>query len=259
MRFYKQKRFYIPLFILLILLIIATALLYRPIKLIYLAAVDFPVKKEKLEKIMKNIEGSEKSFNEFFKDYIPNTKEFQNFLYFSKTAKTDFIVARFFGLEEYYILSYAESMGINTYQMSFAGFISLGLKHNVSNITKEHIQFLSFVESRSLSYLKNTQELIDYLAENNYFNDDSYKLLGILRTALIGIFSGLLDSDNKFCSLKEKDTLLKQMQQDYLTLQSIRDKRILQEINLRFGDYGTMLKKHNGYIIQIKERINECQ
>ena len=42
MRFYKQKRFYIPLLTLLILLIIATALLYKPLKLVYWANEIYP-------------------------------------------------------------------------------------------------------------------------------------------------------------------------------------------------------------------------
>ncbi len=257
MRFYKQKRFYIPLFILLILLIIATALLYRPLKLIYWAAVDFPMEREKLEKIRKNVDSSEKSFNKFFKDFMPDTKKSQTLLDFAKTAKRDFMIARFVGLGDDYFLSYVYSTQRNIEYMGFAVFISLALKHNLSNPTDAHIQFLSFVKSQSLSYLQSTQELKDYLAQNNYFNEDSKKLAADILSA--SLFLSLLYYEDELCSLKEKDMLLEQMQQDYQVLQSIRDERMLQEIALRYGSYETMLDKYNKYITKTKERLNDCQ
>ena len=55
MRFYKQKRFYIPLLTLLILLIIATALLYKPLKLVYWANEVYPKEKQILQEYERNI------------------------------------------------------------------------------------------------------------------------------------------------------------------------------------------------------------
>lgn len=257
MKFYKRKIFYVPLLLFLLSIIVTSVLLYKPMKLIYWAAIDFPAEEERLAKLF-HIKGNKESLNEFLKNYQPHTQEFETLLDFSKTAKRDFMIARYFGLEGDYSIAYMATMFINGYFEGFAGYISLGLKYNSPHINEKHIQFLSFVQSKTPSYLQNIQELIEYLTENKYFGDDSYKMMNAMRVTLVVQFFKSFEN-NEFCLLKEKDILFQQIQEDYQVLQSITDEKAIQEISLRFGSYDKMLKEYKGYVTQTKELLDECR
>lgn len=257
MKLYKRKIFYVPLLLFLLSIIIAGVLLYKPMKLIYWAAVDFPMERAKLAKLFNDVKGNKESLNEFFKNYQPHTKEFEALLDFSKTAKRDFMVARYLGLEGDYFDAYVKTMHINEYFTGFAGYISLGLKH-LLHPNGEHIQFLSFIQSKIPSYLQNTQEFIGYLAKHKYFDNDAYKMINAMRIGLVLQFFTSFNN-NEFCLLKEKDILFQQIQEDYQILQNLTDEKVIQGISLNFGGYDKMLKKHNGFIAQARELLDECR
>ena len=249
MRFYKQKRFYIP-FIATILLIIAVVIfLSKPSTLIMWSNVDYSVEVKKLDQILNIAENDLESINEFLKNYTPDRYDFfYPALYCSKTAKGDFILARFVGWEEDYLKAYKNAINKAFRLLDAAHFISLGAKHNLSNLTDTHIQFLSFVKSQSLSYLQNTQELIDYLTENNYFNNEEYKSIHIHRLNYIGLYLILLEAQKECFSKEQKTILFQQIQQDYQVLQGIKN-----ETFRKLSD--RILNR----ITKIKERLNDCQ
>lgn len=248
MRFYKQKRFYIP-FTAIILIIAVVFLLVKPSGLIVWNNFDYSMEVEKLNQMLNGVKDEKESLNKFLKNYTPDRYDFfYPTLYFSKTAKRDFIVARFLGWGEDYVEAYKNAMAKAFRLIDFAHLISLGLKHNVSSLNDEHIKFLFFVESKSLSYLNNTQELIDYLAENDYFNDEKYRIIHLYRINYIAMYLILL-GEQKECFSKEKKTILfKQIQEDYKVLQSTKNENIKK-----------LSDKILNEITIIKEKLNECQ
>ena len=249
MRFYKRKRFYIPFLAIILILITVVFLVASPSGLIVWNNFDYRMEAERLDKMLNGVKDDKESLNEFLKNYTLDRYEFfYPAFYYSKTAKRDFIVARFLDWDEDYVEAYKKAISKAFSLIDFAHLISLGLKHNVSNLTKEHIQFLSFVESRGLLFLKNTQELIDYLAENDYFNNEKYRIIHLYRMNYISMYLILL-VEQKECFSKEKKTILfKQIQEDYQVLQSAKNDNMKKLSDRVLSE-----------IIQIKERINECQ
>lgn len=258
MKFYKRKIFYVSLAVLL-LLSITCALVYKPMKLIYSAAIDFPMNKKRLDKMLYSVEGDKESLDKFLKHYQPNLQEFGTLLDYSKTAKRDFMVAHYLGLGDDYFVAYVNSMFMGIYQISFASFVSLGLKYNLPNINESHISFLSFVESQNLSYLQNTQELIDYLTENNCFGDESCRMIHVGQVILVYDFLKSLHKADRLCSFQKKDRFFQQMQENYKITQGIQDKKLIQVINLKFGSLDKMLSMEKNYIAEVKGLLNECK
>ena len=107
-RFYKRKTFYIPLLAFFILFLITIALLYKPLKLLIWTAIEYPKEKEYLFNLINEVE--EDNLQEFAKTYTIDTSNIDTALYYTKTAKRDFLITRYLGFDNDYVGGHYEEI-----------------------------------------------------------------------------------------------------------------------------------------------------
>ena len=230
MRFYKQKRFYIPLFILLILLIIATALLYRPLKLIYWAAVDFP-KEEQTIREYDTLIANPSTFFANYTAFQPKLEDFQDLNKQIQNAKQDFIIMEKIGLGGVYMSAFTmmnkKFTGLSKIKRFFFGY------PEVKNLNQSQIQ-------QHQEILKNTQELKEAISKEQFqfaqAYEDFYQFLSenindlvytqknnANRLMVNGIFLISNTYSDEICPPYEYiQTFLPRMQESYIILKELR-------------------------------------
>lgn len=165
MKFYKRKIFYIPLLLFLLLVTIASALLYKPVKLIYWVAVEYPKEVKILEKYDTLIANPSTFFTNYT-TFQPKLEDFQDLNKQLQTIKRDFIIMDKIGLGEVYI--YAAS--------------SLATKFVI--LSKIKREFFSYPETKALNQpqmqqyqeiLKNTQEIKEAISKEQFQFAQAYE------------------------------------------------------------------------------------
>ncbi|WP_134043179.1 hypothetical protein [Helicobacter pullorum] len=230
MRFYKQKRFYIPLLTLLILLIIATALLYKPLKLIYWVAMDYP-KEEQTIRGYDTLIANPSTFFANYTEFQPKLKDFQELNKQIQTIKRDFIIMDKIGLGELYVsaftmmnkkftglsknkklfFSYPETRTLNQSQMQQYKEILRNTQELKETISKEQFQFVQTYEDFYQFLSKNTNNLV-YIQKNN-----------ANRLMINGIFLlNNMDSDEICPPYKYTEILLPRIQESYMILRELK-------------------------------------
>ena len=231
MRFYKQKRFYIPLLVLLLLLIVATALLYKPLKLVYWANEVYPKEIQMLEKYDTLI-ANPSTFFANYTEFQPKLKDFQDLNKQIQTIKRDFIIMDKIGLGEVYFNSTTNLVGKFHY------------------LSKIKILFFDYPETQTLNQsqmqqykeiLKNTQELKEAIPKEQFqfaqayedfyqffsqnINDLAYvQRINTIRLTInsTAIFTNIYHNDTCPSPYKYVETLLPRMQESYMILKKLK-------------------------------------
>ena len=266
MRFYKQKRFYIPLFILLILLIIATALLYRPIKLIYWANKVYLKERQILQEYERNIADP----STFFANYTafqPKLEDFQDLNKQMQNAKQDFIIMEKIGLGEIYL----EAV--------------LTLHNKLADLSKNKKLFFSYFEVKNLNQsqmqqyqeiLKNTQELKEAISKEQFrlmqTDEYFYQLVSKNATELVYVYrnnirrfgsNGIflisnMDSDEICPPYEYIQIFLPRMQESYIILKDLKPNvEILEYINQ--GSYEVFMGKITMGMKNTQNLLSNCK
>ena len=255
-RFYKRKTFYIPLLAFFILFLITITLLYKPLKLLIWTAIEYPKEKEYLGNLI--MEFGDDTMQEFAKTYTIDTTHIDNALYYTKTAERDFLITRYLGFDNDYVGGYYVILEVSFNILILGGFITLCERYS-NYITPTNKERLSYMQSKILELITNIDIFLQFLSKHEYFNNDAYKFIHAMRLAGIHNFYILLYSSNKTCYLKEKDILLQQMQESYNALLTLKDKKVLENIAIRYGSYDTMLARSANLMSRAKEYFNECK
>ena len=121
-RFYKRKTFYIPLLAFFILFLITIVLLYKPLKLLIWTAIEYPKEKEYLFNLINEVE--EDNVQEFAKTYTIDTSNIDTALYYTKTAKRDFLITRYLGFDNDYVGGYYVILEIGFYIVGLSSLIA---------------------------------------------------------------------------------------------------------------------------------------
>ena len=250
MRFYKQKRFYIPLLVLLLLLIVATALLYKPLKLVYWANEVYPKEKQILQEYERNI-ANPSTFFANYTEFQPKLKDFQELNKQIQTIKRDFIIMDKIGLGEVYL----EAI--------------LTLHNKFADLSKNKKLFFSYPETRTLNQsqmqqykeiLRSTQELKEAISKEQFqlmqTDEDFYQLVSKNTNNLVYVYrnntrrfgsNGIfllsnMDSDEICPPYKYVETFLPRMQESYMILKELKPNAdVLKYIDQ--GSYGKFMKK----------------
>ena len=247
MRFYKQKRFHIPLLVLLLLLIVATALLYKPLKLVYWANEVYPKEEQGLQEHNRYMN---KPFS-FLIKFQPKLEDFQELNKQIQTIKRDFIIMDKIGLGEVYL----EAI--------------LTLHNKFADLSKNKKLFFSYPETRTLNQsqmqqykeiLRSTQELKEAISKEQFqlmqTDEDFYQLVSKNTNNLVYVYrnntrrfgsNGIfllsnMDSDEICPPYKYVETFLPRMQESYMILKELKPNAdVLKYIDQ--GSYGKFMKK----------------
>ncbi|MDE7317914.1 MAG: hypothetical protein K2N12_09340 [Helicobacter sp.] len=273
MRFYKRKMFYVPLLLFLPSIIIASALLYKPIKLIYWVAVEYP-KEERILAKYDTLIDDPSVFLDNFTTFQPRLKDFQALNKQIQTAKQDFILMEIIGMGEFYI---------DVISNSVKKFIYL---------SKIKRTFFSYPEMKRLNQsqmqqfqeiLKNSQEIKEAISEEQFqfaqAYEDFYQYISNNTTDLVYIQqanknryitnSAVIASSTYFdhtCSIPYKyiETLLSRTLESYNILKNLKpNEDVLRYINQNsYEEFIASLTSsivYIEYILTAKGMIDACQ
>ena len=266
MRFYKQKRFYIPLLVLLLLFIVATALLYKPLKLVYWANEIYPKEEQGLQEHNRYMN---KPFS-FLIKFQPKLEDFQELNKQIQTIKRDFIIMDKIGLGEYYlnaITNLSQKFGLlSIIKRGFFGYLKIkdfNTQLNQSQmqqyqeilkntrdletiILKEQIQFMEIYEEFYQFLSKNTNDSI-YIYKNNANRLMIYMVFAASTSCL---------------SYQYAETLFPRIQESYIILKELKPNAdVLKYINQNsYEEFLTWISKSIKDIRHILQGVkNECQ
>ena len=169
-RFYKRKTFYIPLLAFFILFLITIALLYKPLKLLIWTAIEYPKEKEYLLNLINEVE--EDNVQEFAKTYTIDTTHIDNALYYTKTAKRDFLITRYLGFDNDYVGGYYVILEIGFYIVGLSSLIAWYEKRT-TYITPINAQYVRTIKPKILELLTNIDIFLQFLSKHEYFNNDA--------------------------------------------------------------------------------------
>ena len=264
MRFYKQKRFYIPLLTLLILLIIATALLYKPLKLIYWANEIYPKEEQGLQEHNRYMN---KPFS-FIIKFQPKLKDFQELNKQIQTIKRDFIIMDKIGLGEVYFNSttnlagkfhylskikilffgYPETQTLNQSQMQQYKEILTSTQELKEAIPKEQFQFAQTYE-----------DFYQFLSKNTI--NSSFKIyINNVNRLLLNIFFLLSIYSDNYCPIPYRytETLLPRIQESYMILKELKPNAdVLRHI--KQSSYEEFVRELSNFIKGIQEFLSTCK
>ena len=267
MRFYKQKRFYIPLLTLLILLIIATALLYKPLKLIYWANEVYPKEKQILQEYERNI-ANPSTFFANYTEFQPKLKDFQELNKQIQTIKRDFIIMDKVGLEIDYLnaivmlawkfsylsknkklfFSYPETQTLNQSQMQQYKEILTSTQELKEAISKEQFQFAQTYE-----------DFYQFLSKNTI--NSSFKIyINNVNRLLLNIFFLLSIYSDNYCPIPYRytETLLPRIQESYMILKELKPNAdVLRHI--KQSSYEEFVRELSNFIKGIQEFLSTCK
>ena len=269
MRFYKQKRFYIPLLVLLLLFIVATALLYKPLRLVYWVAMDYP-KEEQTIRGYDTLIANPSTFFANYTEFQPKLKDFQELNKQIQTIKRDFIIMDKIGLGEYYlnaITNLSQKFGLlSIIKRGFFGYLKIKdfntqlnqsqmqqyqeiLKNtrDLETITlKEQIQFMEICEEFYQFLSKNTNDSV-YIYKNNANRLMIYMVFAASTSCL---------------SYQYAETLFPRIQESYIILKELKPNAdVLKYINQNsYEEFLTWISKSIKDIRHILQGVkNECQ
>lgn len=267
MRFYKQKRFYIPLLTLLILLIIATALLYKPLKLVYWANEVYPKEKQILQEYERNI-ANPSTFFANYTEFQPKLKDFQELNKQIQTIKRDFIIMDKVGLEIDYLnaivmlawkfsylsknkklfFSYPETQTLNQSQMQQYKEILTSTQELKEAISKEQFQFAQTYE-----------DFYQFLSKNTI--NSSFKIyINNVNRLLLNIFFLLSIYSDNYCPIPYRytETLLPRIQESYMILKELKPNAdVLRHI--KQSSYEEFVRELSNFIKGIQEFLSTCK
>ncbi|KPH54682.1 hypothetical protein [Helicobacter pullorum] len=267
MRFYKQKRFYIPLLTLLILLIIATALLYKPLKLVYWANEVYPKEKQILQEYERNI-ANPSTFFANYTEFQPKLKDFQELNKQIQTIKRDFIIMDKVGLEIDYLnaivmlawkfsylsknkklfFSYPETQTLNQSQMQQYKEILTSTQELKEAISKEQFQFAQAYE-----------DFYQFLSKNTI--NSSFKIyINNVNRLLLNIFFLLSIYSDNYCPIPYRytETLLPRIQESYMILKELKPNAdVLRHI--KQSSYEEFVRELSNFIKGIQEFLSTCK
>ena len=267
MRFYKQKRFYIPLLTLLILLIIATALLYKTLKLVYWANEVYPKEKQILQEYERNI-ANPSTFFANYTEFQPKLKDFQELNKQIQTIKRDFIIMDKVGLEIDYLnaivmlawkfsylsktkklfFSYPETQTLNQSQMQQYKEILTSTQELKEAIPKEQFQFAQAYE-----------DFYQFLSKNTI--NSSFKIyINNVNRLLLNIFFLLSIYSDNYCPIPYRytETLLPRIQESYMILKELKPNAdVLRHI--KQSSYEEFVRELSNFIKGIQEFLSTCK
>ena len=267
MRFYKQKRFYIPLLVLLLLFIVATALLYKPLRLVYWVAMDYP-KEEQTIRGYDTLIANPSTFFANYTEFQPKLKDFQELNKQIQTIKRDFIIMDKVGLEIDYLnaivmlawkfsylsknkklfFSYPETQTLNQSQMQQYKEILTSTQELKEAISKEQFQFAQTYE-----------DFYQFLSKNTI--NSSFKIyINNVNRLLLNIFFLLSIYSDNYCPIPYRytETLLPRIQESYMILKELKPNAdVLRHI--KQSSYEEFVRELSNFIKGIQEFLSTCK
>lgn len=267
MKFYKRKIFYVPLLLFLFSIIIASVLLYKPMKLIYWVAMEYP-KEEKILAKYDTLIDDPSVFLDNCTTFQPRLKDFQALNKQIQTAKQDFILMEIIGMGEFYIDVISQSVKKFLY------------------LSKIKRTFFSYPEMKTLNQsqmqqfqevLKNTQKIKEAISEEQFqlaqAYEDFYQYVSNNTTNLVYIQQAnlcryIINSDviassiyfDHTCSISYKyaEILLSRTLESYNILKNLKpNEDVLRYINQKtYEEFIVILTKK--YILT-EGMIDACQ
>lgn len=265
MKFYKRRIFYIPLLLFLLLVIIASALLYKPINLIYWVAIEYPKEVKILEKYDTLI-ANPSTFFAHYTEFQPKPKDFQDLNKQMQTIKRDFTIMDKIGLGEYYIVAinhivkkfiylsrikafffgYPETKALNQSQMQQHQEILKNTQEIKEAISKEQFQFAQAYEDFYQFLSKDTNVVYIHQINRNRFITNSSVIVSITC------------SDEICPTYKYVEILLPRVKESYEILKNLTpNANVLKYINQ--SSYEEFIAKATEVMTHIQYFLSHCK
>lgn len=267
--FYKLKKFYIPVFVLMLLFIILIKLLYSPLYLIYWIENDYAQEEQKLTEYRAYI----KNPFEYINKFKPKLEDFKALNEKMKRVVFDFKIAKFFGFEDRYYRAVMQYIPLASFIIiSEQGFFIymndtipksfvllndeqkqqyFNLKASTQNLEKE-------IFNEKLEFIQHFEEFYNYLEDTGYLNQGVW-YRGTANMPRVILYYAFL-ADNKknniyFCSLKDKELFFNRLKESYNTLEKLD----IKENDPFFILREKFLNVNKEILNQTRKYLDECE
>ena len=267
MRFYKQKRFYIPLLVLLLLLIVVTALLYKPLKLVYWANEVYPKEIQMLEKYDTLI-ANPSTFFANYTEFQPKLKDFQDLNKQIQTIKRDFIIMDKIGLGEVYFNSTTNLVGkfhyLSKIKILFFGYpetqtLNQSQMQQYKEILTSTQELKEAIPKEQFQFAQTYEDFYQFLSKNTI--NSSFKIyINNVNRLLLNIFFLLSIYSDNYCPIPYRytETLLPRIQESYMILKELKPNAdVLRHI--KQSSYEEFVRELSNFIKGIQEFLSTCK